>query len=150
MVRPPSSIYTAQPTQIQVMQSQMIGLQTSLDRILHAVQGGPAPPPAPGAPGNMAPPGPLFPAPAPPPRDGPYPPSHPPRNGFDSDRPRGDFPPLPGFAPPVRPVITCSGPSSDLRAAAQVRDVRDRPQHGAIVGRRVGGYPAARSFECTY
>ncbi|KAL1704597.1 hypothetical protein EV121DRAFT_205545 [Schizophyllum commune] len=101
-----------------VMQSQMIGLQTSLDRILHAVQGGPAPPPAPGAPGNMAPPGPLFPAPAPPPRDGPYPPSHPPRNGFDSERPRGDFPPLPGFAPPPHKyatygIVPSTAPSSD-------------------------------------
>ncbi|KAL1748643.1 hypothetical protein HDZ31DRAFT_79510 [Schizophyllum fasciatum] len=104
-----------------VMQSQMIGLQSSLDRILHAVQGGPAPSPIPGAPGNMAPPGPLFPAAAPPPREGPYPPPPHARNGFDGDRPRGDFPPLPGFAPPVRPphkyatygIVPSTAPSSD-------------------------------------
>ncbi|TRM69774.1 hypothetical protein BD626DRAFT_475226 [Schizophyllum amplum] len=104
-------------SQYVVMQSQMIGLQTSLDRILHAVQGGPAPPPN-SAPGSMPPPGPLFPAPAPPHRDGPFPPPPPPRNGFDSDRPRGDFPPLPGFAPPPHKyatygIVPSTAPSSD-------------------------------------
>lgn len=69
------------------MQSQMIGMQASLDRILSAVQGHPGPPP-----GAM------------------YPPDlHPPgsrevqgfrnftRPGFEQKT----FPPLPGFAPPV-------------------------------------------------
>lgn len=80
-----------------VMQSQMIGMQSSLDRILSAVQ-----------PQNSANPS------MPPPHPGMYPHmdalrdgtgiplQH--RNGFDpASGPvdRGRFPPLPGFAPPV-------------------------------------------------
>ncbi|KAI0268642.1 hypothetical protein BC834DRAFT_866568 [Gloeopeniophorella convolvens] len=87
-----------------VMQSQMIGLQTSLDRILAAVT-------QPGAPGAIPPGPPIYP---PPMRDG-----APPyvanvsgtRTGLDpqydpalmqDQRPAGQrpFPPLPGFAPP--------------------------------------------------
>ena len=77
------------------MQSQMIGMQSSLDRILSAVQpqnGGPSmPPPHPGMYMEVH-------------RDAAgMPIQH--RNGFDpaggpADRGRS-FPPLPGFAPPV-------------------------------------------------
>ena len=66
----------------QVMQSQMIGMQSTLDRILSAVQQGPPPgfrEQAPRAPDVYNPP-----------------PSADHRTGRV-------FPPLPGFAPPVRP-----------------------------------------------
>lgn len=85
---------------IQFLQSQMIGMQTSLDRILSAVD--------PGAPHQqqMAPPPPGYPPPGmEPPRD-PSGMAQPPRPGFEIpagpivDRARA-FPPLPGFAPPV-------------------------------------------------
>ena len=81
------------------MQSQMIGMQSSLDRILSAIQqnqaamqhatgysGGPRD-------------GPVLPPPIPPLRNGPdnYNP------GEGSSRPK--FPPLPGFAPPVSPIV---------------------------------------------
>lgn len=81
------------------LQSQMIGMQTSLDRILSAVD--------PGAPHQqqMAPPPPGYPPPGmEPPRD-PSGMAQPPRPGFEIpagpivDRARA-FPPLPGFAPP--------------------------------------------------
>ena len=80
------------------LQSQMIGMQASLDRILSAVVPG-APHPA-----QMAPPPPGYPPPGmEPPRD-PSAAHQQPRQPFDvppvpGDRPR--FPPLPGFAPPV-------------------------------------------------
>lgn len=85
------------------MQSQMIGMQSSLDRILSAIQtqqanGGLPVPQHAAAP--MYPPA----VPGDPSCDGP---GMPPRNnGFDfgpgpSDRAKS-FPPLPGFAPPVR------------------------------------------------
>lgn len=79
------------------MQSQMIGMQSSLDRILSAVQpphGNPGMPPHPA----------LFPPHMEAHRDpSGLPPQ--PRNGFEgaagpADRGRS-FPPLPGFAPPV-------------------------------------------------
>ncbi|TFK20959.1 hypothetical protein FA15DRAFT_646276 [Coprinopsis marcescibilis] len=82
-----------------VLQSQMIGMQASLDRILSAVapHAGP-PPPLPHPPAPYPPPG--MEAPGPNPAGAPQPP----RNGFEMptqplDRARG-FPPLPGFAPP--------------------------------------------------
>ncbi|KAF6760337.1 hypothetical protein DFP72DRAFT_1062307 [Ephemerocybe angulata] len=81
------------------LQSQMIGMQTSLDRILSAVDPG-APHPA-----QMAPPPPGYPPPGmEPPRD-PSGVPQPPRTAFEMppvpgvDRSRA-FPPLPGFAPP--------------------------------------------------
>ncbi|KDR75908.1 hypothetical protein GALMADRAFT_97916 [Galerina marginata CBS 339.88] len=96
-----------------VMQSQMIGMQSSLDRILSAVQ-----PQGHGS-AVMAPPHPgLYPPHMD--RDGTaLPPQH--RNGFEtgagpSDRAR--FPPLPGFAPPPHKyasygIIPSTAPSSD-------------------------------------
>ncbi|TFK75445.1 hypothetical protein BDN72DRAFT_885878 [Pluteus cervinus] len=98
-----------------VMQSQMIGMQSSLDRILSAVQAQAGPPP-----GAMYPPN--LPPPPPPPgiRDGAGFPPH--RGGFElssgsSDRTRA-FPPLPGFAPPPHKyasygIIPSTAPSSD-------------------------------------
>lgn len=69
------------------MQSHMIGMQTTLDRILAAVSGGP-PPPLPYPPalpqGHVAHPSSSV-------EFGQRPPS-----------PRAQFPPLPGFAVPVR------------------------------------------------
>ncbi|TFK44692.1 hypothetical protein BDQ12DRAFT_30687 [Crucibulum laeve] len=95
-----------------VMQSQMIGMQSSLDRILSALQGqqqssGPMP-----QHGSMYPPG----VPPDAHRDGSgMPPSH--RNGFDM-MPARSFPPLPGFAPPPHKyasygIIPSTAPSSD-------------------------------------
>lgn len=84
------------------LQSQMIGMQSSLDRILSAVDPHHVPPPHPGA---MAPPPPGYPPPGmEPPRD-PMGGPPPPRPGYEMgpvpviDRTRA-FPPLPGFAPP--------------------------------------------------
>lgn len=81
----------------------MIGMQSSLDRILSAVDPHHVPPPHPGA---MAPPPPGYPPPGmEPPRD-PMGGPPPPRPGYEMapvpvlDRTRA-FPPLPGFAPPV-------------------------------------------------
>lgn len=75
----------------QVMQSQMIGMQSTLDRILHAVQQ-PQPPMYQHGrdPGQPIMSGPLPPIRAP--------------DMYDSPSPRMGkvFPPLPGFAPPVR------------------------------------------------
>lgn len=95
-----------------VMQSQMIGMQSSLDRILSAVQpqgsGGLSMPPPPG----------MYPPHMEGHRDGTgLPPQH--RNGFEqgpSDR--GRFPPLPGFAPPAHKyasygIVPGTSPSSD-------------------------------------
>ncbi|KAJ7925303.1 hypothetical protein B0H13DRAFT_2229765 [Mycena leptocephala] len=86
-----------------VMQSQMIGMQSSLDRILSAVQtqgAGPQPPYSPH-----------------PSRDGP---EYTSRNGFDgpSAAERRSFPPLPGFAPPPHKyatygIVPSTAPSSD-------------------------------------
>lgn len=94
------------------MQSQMIGLQNSLDRILNVIQGGQS------VPGNGSFPSPPYDQSMPPPpqgRDmqGVYLPANgPPRTNVDifnpqtSGSPRSSsgksFPPLPGFAPPVR------------------------------------------------
>ncbi|KAJ7170553.1 hypothetical protein C8R43DRAFT_979860 [Mycena crocata] len=81
-----------------VMQSQMIGMQSSLDRILAAVQTGPQ---------NSG-------------QQHPYSPQHPSRNGFDGPPPadRRAFPPLPGFAPPPHKyatygIVPSTAPSSD-------------------------------------
>lgn len=74
----------------QVMQSQMIGMQSSLDRILSAVQTQSA-----------------GPQPAYPPRDGP---EFEARNSFEGNGTapeRRAFPPLPGFAPPVMLTLLC-------------------------------------------
>lgn len=89
----------------QVMQSQMIGMQSSLDRILSAiqsqnqalVQGGPAYPP-PGGPSRESP---VMTGPMPPQRNNEMYGNSPGGQGDGPPRPRA-FPPLPGFAPPVR------------------------------------------------
>lgn len=88
----------------QVMQSQMIGMQSSLDRILTAVQT------QSGAPQSQQPPYSNNMASSPRRDSAGYAiPSSVMRNGFDSNhdddqsRPR-DFPPLPGFAPPVSKI----------------------------------------------
>lgn len=85
---------------IQVMQSQMIGMQSSLDRILSAVQSQ--------AFGNQNQAYSMSTS-----REGS---GFMPRNGYDihghvgqSSQPRSQtrsFPPLPGFAPPVRSLMT--------------------------------------------
>ncbi|KAF9038300.1 hypothetical protein BDZ89DRAFT_1090554 [Hymenopellis radicata] len=80
-----------------VMQSHMIGMQSSLDRILAVVQGQ--------AGGSMAPPPSIF----TPPQAGMSPP-------FNGERHR--FPPLPGFAPPPHKyatygIVPSTAPSSD-------------------------------------
>ncbi|KAK7057190.1 transcriptional activator of proteases prtT [Favolaschia claudopus] len=82
-----------------VMQSQMIGMQSSLDRILAAVQ-------------HSQPPGVGQ-----PPRDGP---DYQARNGFEDpgSSERKSFPPLPGFAPPPHKyatygIVPSTAPSSD-------------------------------------
>jgi len=98
-----------------VMQSQMIGMQSSLDRILSAIQQQSHPMPMVHQP-PMFPPG----MPIEGHRDGsgmPYP--H--RNGFDMPQASNDrrsFPPLPGFAPPPHKyasygIIPSTAPSSD-------------------------------------
>lgn len=84
------------------MQSQMIGMQSSLDRILSAIQTQQANGTLPGPQNATAPAYPL-PVSGDPFRDGSGVPT--PNNGFDfgsgpSDRAKS-FPPLPGFAPPV-------------------------------------------------
>ncbi|KAF7376147.1 Transcriptional activator of proteases prtT [Mycena sanguinolenta] len=84
-----------------VMQSQMIGMQSSLDRILAAVQSQGA---------GQQPPY--------PPRDGP---EYEARNGFEGNSAaaeRRTFPPLPGFAPPPHKyatygIVPSTAPSSD-------------------------------------
>ncbi|KAF9049734.1 hypothetical protein BJ165DRAFT_1341892 [Panaeolus papilionaceus] len=94
-----------------VMQSQMIGMQSSLDRILSAVQNSQGAPLA-GAPPHM------YPPPMEPPRD--MAGSSQIRNGFEpgpADRMRV-FPPLPGFAPPPHKyanygIVPSTAPSSD-------------------------------------
>ncbi|KAJ7218066.1 hypothetical protein GGX14DRAFT_599501 [Mycena pura] len=75
-----------------VMQSQMIGMQSSLDRILAAVQ-----------------------APQPPYRNAS---EYPSRNGYEAPNDRRPFPPLPGFAPPPHKyatygIVPSTTPSSD-------------------------------------
>lgn len=88
------------------MQSQMIGMQSSLDRILSAVQNSQGAPLA-GAPPHM------YPPPMEPPRD--MAGSSQIRNGFEpgpADRMRV-FPPLPGFAPPVCLCDSCVPSSPD-------------------------------------
>ncbi|KAJ3517210.1 hypothetical protein NLJ89_g651 [Agrocybe chaxingu] len=94
-----------------VMQSQMIGMQSSLDRILSAVQSN----------GSMAMPPPMYPPHMEPHREaGGMPPQH--RNGFESGAGPSDrgrvFPPLPGFAPPSHKyanygIVPSTAPSSD-------------------------------------
>ncbi|KIY46211.1 hypothetical protein FISHEDRAFT_47934, partial [Fistulina hepatica ATCC 64428] len=91
-----------------VMQSQMIGMQSSLDRILSAVQRPPPPPPLyNGSPrdGLMAPPARISPS-----------------DRLMPDRTlspeRRQFPPLPGFAPPPHKyatygIVPSTAPSSD-------------------------------------
>lgn len=88
------------------MQSQMIGMQNTLDRILAAVQG-PQPPM-----------GVMHPPPYPPMRDGPgyvsnLSDTRTPFEGGPSPDDRGQktFPPLPGFAPPVSLSQLCSNHS---------------------------------------
>ncbi|KAK0213045.1 hypothetical protein DFS33DRAFT_1464788 [Desarmillaria ectypa] len=92
-----------------VMQSHMIGMQSSLDRILALVQNQ-----AQGS-GNMPPPSSIFPSAG----NGALSPSG--RNGFESgsgSSDRGRFPPLPGFAPPPHKyatygIVPSTAPSSD-------------------------------------
>ena len=107
---------TASKYLVQVMQSQMIGLQSSLDRILNVIQTQTQVQPQ-TAPHTPFPPAPQFPQnmPPPPARDmhGVYFPSNGiPRGSVDLFNPQGPqetvprpptkaFPPLPGFAPPV-------------------------------------------------
>ncbi|KAF8070153.1 hypothetical protein FPV67DRAFT_1414137 [Lyophyllum atratum] len=96
-----------------VMQSQMIGMQSSLDRILSAVQTQQA--------STAMAPHPMYNNGAGSSRDGPgFLPPH--RNGFDMGPPQGDrqraFPPLPGFAPPPHKyatygIVPSTAPSSD-------------------------------------
>lgn len=79
-----------------VMQSQMIGMQSSLDRILSAVQ--------PQAQANVA--------------QSSYAGSSPRRDGYPDSSRGGKFPPLPGFAPPPHKyatygIIASTAPSSD-------------------------------------
>lgn len=74
------------------MQSQMIGMQSSLDRILAAVQQGN---PFPNGSRDVS----MFP-PVPPMRNGEV---YTPSPGADGPSNRPKFPPLPGFAPPVSP-----------------------------------------------
>lgn len=153
----------------QVMQSQMIDMQSSLDRILSAVQsqsqafvqaGSPIGNGAgPGAPQGYPPPGnssrdsPVIGGPLPPGRNGAemY---GPPGGGAQGDGPprARAFPPLPGFAPPVRVLAssvlgTLLANCGYLFAAAQVCDVWDRAEHGAVIGRRVGGYSPSLDAE---
>lgn len=84
------------------MQSQMIGMQSSLDRILAAVQQGN---PFPNGSRDVS----MFP-PVPPMRNGEV---YTPSPGADGPPNRPKFPPLPGFAPPVRasrvsaPILDC-------------------------------------------
>ena len=96
------------------MQSQMIGLQNSLDRILNVIQGGQGGPSS--NPGSFA--SPPYDQSMPPPPQGRdmqnvyLPANGPPRTNVDifNPQPAGSprsssgksFPPLPGFAPPVR------------------------------------------------
>ncbi|KAL0955830.1 hypothetical protein HGRIS_002032 [Hohenbuehelia grisea] len=105
-------------SQYLVMQSQMIGMQSSLDRILTVVQSqaqvnSPMPPPPGFPPGSI-------------PSNGqhPYPSSmNSSRNGFEGPGPSGEpsrraFPPLPGFAPPPHKyatygIVPSTAPSSD-------------------------------------
>ncbi|OJT06995.1 Transcriptional activator of proteases prtT [Trametes pubescens] len=104
----------------EVMQSQMIGMQSSLDRILSAiqsqnqalVQGGPAYPP-PGGPSRESP---VMSGPMPPQRNEMYG-NSPGGQGDGPPRPRA-FPPLPGFAPPPHKyatygIVPSTAPSSD-------------------------------------
>ncbi|KAK0476634.1 hypothetical protein IW261DRAFT_1339248 [Armillaria novae-zelandiae] len=92
-----------------VMQSHMIGMQSSLDRILALVQNQ-----AQGS-GSMPPPSSIFPSAG----NGALSPSG--RNGFESgpgSSDRGRFPPLPGFAPPPHKyatygIVPSTAPSSE-------------------------------------
>lgn len=96
-----------------VMQSQMIGMQSSLDRILSAVQTQQA--------NTAMVHHPMYNNGAGPSRDGPgFLPPH--RNGFDMGPPHSErqrsFPPLPGFAPPPHKyatygIVPSTTPSSD-------------------------------------
>ncbi|KZS98190.1 hypothetical protein SISNIDRAFT_546194 [Sistotremastrum niveocremeum HHB9708] len=92
-----------------VMQSQMIGVQSTLDRILAAVQSQPAPPVQQHNPYSMPPPPPPHPS-----SSNHYPPENARQNGSG---PRS-FPPLPGFAPPPHKyatygIVPSTAPSSD-------------------------------------
>ena len=115
------------------MQSQMIGMQSSLDRILMLLsqnQAGMHPPSMASAPMmrnngegyNQA-------------------------NPTEGQRPR-QFPPLPGFAPPVSadtPLEPLMDPNN--LTAAQIRNVWHRSEYGSIVRRRVRGYSTTVNSE---
>ena len=133
------------PALLQVMQSQMIGMQSSLDRILNAIQSqsqnqAPAQqPPAqhsPLYPGGSSRGSPVLPGPLPPIRARFETHNSHPRQGDGPSRPR-TFPPLPGFAPPVcyTPFLVSSSSSfgDGTCKATQVRDIRNRAQHGTLV-----------------
>ncbi|CAL1707147.1 unnamed protein product [Somion occarium] len=97
-----------------VMQSQMIGMQSSLDRILAAIQQNQAVMSQPNAFGNGPRDVPMFP-PMPPMRNGDV---FTPSPGGEGPSSRPKFPPLPGFAPPPHKyatygIVPSTAPSSD-------------------------------------
>ncbi|KAI0355675.1 hypothetical protein OH77DRAFT_1520767 [Trametes cingulata] len=109
-----------------VMQSQMIGMQSSLDRILSAIQsqnqamvqggppGGPVYPPA----GGTSRDSPVMPAPIPAVRNSVEMYNSPGGQGDGPSRGPRSFPPLPGFAPPPHKyatygIVPSTAPSSD-------------------------------------
>jgi hypothetical protein len=103
------------------MQSHMIGMQTTLDRILAAVSGGPQPSltyqsvlPQ----GHVAQPSPGV-------EFGQRPPS-----------PQTQFPPLSGFAVPVRQNPPCYPRSICFTPTAQIYHIWHRPKHRAIGWRK--------------
>ncbi|KAI0743621.1 hypothetical protein C8Q80DRAFT_1107676 [Daedaleopsis nitida] len=103
-----------------VMQSQMIGLQSSLDRILSAIQSQNQSQPIPQQPayhGSSSRDSPVMPGPLPPIRTRSDVYNSPPGQGEGPSRPRS-FPPLPGFAPPPHKyatygIVPSTAPSSD-------------------------------------
>ena len=117
----------------QVMQSQMIGMQSSLDRILMAVQTQQSNVAA-ASQQSVYSSGPTN------SRDAHgFMPSH--RNGFESSGPARSFPPLPGFAPPVSVQHLPEG-LVDLSQiiASQICDIWNCSKHCTIFGRRVRRY----------
>lgn len=108
----------------QVMQSHMIGMQSSLDRILALVQNQ-----AQGS-GSMPPPSSIFPSAG----NGALSPSG--RNGFESgsgSSDRGRFPPLPGFAPPVSFITAPHNFPDQQSTASQICYIWDCSEHCSIV-----------------
>lgn len=114
------------------MQSQMIGMQSSLDRILSAVQ------PQNVANATLAPPHPgMYPPHMEGHRDAAgMQPQH--RNGLDAAAgPAGRanaFPPLPGFAPPVRiTILSCNRDPNYAHVASQIRQLRNSSKHSRVI-----------------